>query len=177
MQVVLTGIELSFVEASAVKLPREVMHALLEDIHLDITHSRDDMTAHFAMQNMQIDNQLLTSSHPVVLARSHEGKFTQMPPAGCVQFSNSTPMVQVLSMKGCNHSVLAFADAGRSGDGGKDEAQPFLEVRVEVQQHNSSIMYFRGLQLSVREAELLVEEDFLDLMIALIRDLPLQVPP
>ena len=44
------------------------MHALLEDIHVDFKFSTREQSGSFAIYSMQIDNQLLTSSRPVVLS-------------------------------------------------------------------------------------------------------------
>lgn len=52
------------------------MHALLEDIHVDFKFSAREQSGSFAIYSMQIDNQLLTSSRPVVL--SHDGPPSQV---------------------------------------------------------------------------------------------------
>lgn len=46
----------------------QVLHALLEDIHLDFRYSSAAQSSKFAIRSIQIDDQLLTSAHPVVLA-------------------------------------------------------------------------------------------------------------
>lgn len=44
------------------------MHALFEDIHVDFKFSTKEQAGSFRIYSMQIDNQLLTSSRPVVLS-------------------------------------------------------------------------------------------------------------
>lgn len=46
----------------------QAMHALFEDIHVDFKFSAKEQSGSFAIYSMQIDNQLLTSSRPVVLS-------------------------------------------------------------------------------------------------------------
>ena len=46
----------------------QVLHALLEDIHLDFRYSSAAQSSRFSIRSIQIDDQLLTSSHPVILA-------------------------------------------------------------------------------------------------------------
>ena len=55
------------------------MHALFEDIHVDFKFSTMEQSGSFAIYSMQIDNQLLTSSHPVVL--SHDAPPPQARPS------------------------------------------------------------------------------------------------
>ena len=49
---------------------------LLEDIHLDYKFSAAAQASRFAIASVQVDNQLLTTGHPVVLGPTH-----QPPPA------------------------------------------------------------------------------------------------
>jgi len=56
----------------------QAMHALLEDIHVDFKFSTWEQSGSFAIYSMQIDNQLLTSSRPVVL--SHDAPAPVSPP-------------------------------------------------------------------------------------------------
>ena len=49
-------------------LCKQAMHALFEDIHVDFKFSTAEQLGTFAIQSMQIDNQLLTSARPVVLS-------------------------------------------------------------------------------------------------------------
>ena len=46
----------------------QAMHALFEDIHMDFKFSTKEQAGSFRIFSMQIDNQLLTSSRPVVLS-------------------------------------------------------------------------------------------------------------
>jgi hypothetical protein len=46
---------------------------------------------------------------------------------------------------------------------------------VELLNHNPSIIYFRHLAMAAQEVDLVLEEDFLDLITNLVRDLPVQV--
>ena len=48
----------------------QAMHALFEDIHIDYKYSAADQSGRFAIYSVQTDNQLLTSSHPVVLSHT-----------------------------------------------------------------------------------------------------------
>lgn len=54
----------------------QVLHALLEDIRLDFRYSAAAQSSSFAIRSIQVDNQILTSSHPVVLAPSQRGHFS-----------------------------------------------------------------------------------------------------
>ncbi|KAK9808775.1 hypothetical protein WJX72_003363 [[Myrmecia] bisecta] len=146
LEVMLRGIGVSIVEASVMKLPKEVMHALFEDIHVDYKYSSADQSARFAIYSVQLDNQLLSSSHPVVLADT--------PTAG------STPVA---------HALEEFSGQPHHLHHGK----PFVEVRWEMLHHNPSILYFKNFTISLQEMDLVIEEDFLDMVILLIRDLPM----
>ena len=48
----------------------QVLHALLEEIKLDFRYSAAAQSSSFSIRSIQIDDQILTSSHPVVLAPS-----------------------------------------------------------------------------------------------------------
>ena len=52
----------------------QVLHVLLEDLRMDYKYSEATQSARFAINSMQLDNQLLTSTHPVVLAPSSSGE-------------------------------------------------------------------------------------------------------
>lgn len=52
----------------------QVFHALFENIHVDYKYSPANQSARFAVYSVQIDNQLLSSTHPVVLCHSNSGK-------------------------------------------------------------------------------------------------------
>ena len=49
-----------------------MVHALLEDIHLDYKFSAAAQASRFAIASVQLDNQLLTTGHPVVLGPTHQ---------------------------------------------------------------------------------------------------------
>ena len=51
----------------------QVFHALFENIHVDYKYSPAKQSARFAVYSVQIDNQLLSSTHPVVLCHSSSG--------------------------------------------------------------------------------------------------------
>ena len=51
----------------------QVFHALFENIHVDYKYSPANQSARFAVYSVQIDNQLLSSTHPVVLCHSSSG--------------------------------------------------------------------------------------------------------
>ena len=51
----------------------QVFHALFENIHVDYKYSPANQSARFAVYSVQIDNQLLSSTHPVVLCHSSTG--------------------------------------------------------------------------------------------------------
>ena len=57
----------------------QAMHALFEDIHVDFKFSAKEQSGCFAIYSMQIDNQLLTSSRPVVLSHDPPAKVQSMP--------------------------------------------------------------------------------------------------
>lgn len=52
----------------------QVFHALFENIHMDYKYSPANQSARFAVHSVQIDNQLLSSTHPVVLCHSSSGQ-------------------------------------------------------------------------------------------------------
>ena len=52
----------------------QVFHALFENIHVDYKYSPANQSARFAVYSVQIDNQLLSSTHPVVLCHSSSGE-------------------------------------------------------------------------------------------------------
>ncbi len=51
----------------------QVFHALFENIHVDYKYSLANQSARFVVYSVQIDNQLLSSTHPVVLCHSSSG--------------------------------------------------------------------------------------------------------
>ena len=46
----------------------QVLHALMEDIRLDFRYSSAAQASRFSITSIQIDDQLLTSAHPVILS-------------------------------------------------------------------------------------------------------------
>jgi len=70
VNVSLNGIGISIIEASATKLPRELMHLLLDEISVDFERGGPDDSARFKLKSMQIDNQLITSMHSVAFAHA-----------------------------------------------------------------------------------------------------------
>ncbi|KAK9809768.1 hypothetical protein WJX73_004442 [Symbiochloris irregularis] len=147
-ELALSGVGISVVDASSLRLPREVLHALLEDIRLDFRYSAAAQSSSFAIRSIQVDNQILTSSHPVVLAPSRRGQ-SSMP-------------------------ARRSRRKGRSAAGmqGLGQEPPFVEVRWEMLHHNPSILYFKSLSLVIQELDLVLEEDLLDLLALMLRDLP-----
>ncbi|KAL0042783.1 hypothetical protein WJX79_011021 [Trebouxia sp. C0005] len=145
VDVLLHGIGLSVVESSVKALPREVFHALFENIHVDYKYSPANQSARFAVYSVQIDNQLLSSTHPVVLCHSSSGVA-------------AAPKASVEEGEGVPQQTLG---------------KPFVEVQWEMLHHNPSILYFRALLLQIQELDLTVEEEFLDLLLKLVRELPM----
>ncbi|DBA93880.1 TPA: hypothetical protein ACH3X3_013925 [Trebouxia sp. C0006] len=145
VDVLLHGIGLSVVESSVKALPREVFHALFENIHVDYKYSPANQSARFAVYSVQIDNQLLSSTHPVVLCHSSSG-------------AAAAPKASVEEGEGVPQQTLG---------------KPFVEVQWEMLHHNPSILYFRALLLQIQELDLTVEEEFLDLLLKLVRELPM----
>lgn len=91
----LHGIGISVIEATATKLPRELMHVLLEDITVDYEQQGPDELARLRLKSMQIDNQLITSMHPVVFAHSKtpvEAKSGSLEDSGTLQ---TKPMLEI----------------------------------------------------------------------------------
>ena len=62
----------------------QVLHVLLEDLRMDYKYSEATQSARFAINSMQLDNQLLTSTHPVVLAPSSSGEPAELRDEGDV---------------------------------------------------------------------------------------------
>eukprot|EP00884_Botryococcus_braunii_P017933 jgi/Botrbrau1/4823/Bobra.0325s0039.2 len=161
----LQGIGLSVIEASLVKLPCEIMHALLESVQVNFLMSQEDVSigdkdpknlnghrhqvaqsGQIKIHSIQIDNQLLTSSHPVVLAQ--------------------TSMALRHKTEG--------SDGHTANHGGRSIQQtPCLEINWEMLNHNPSISYFRHLSLTVAPWDVVLEEDFLDRILQLVRSAPL----
>lgn len=95
------------------------------------------------VDSIQIDNQLLTSSHPVVLAQT----------------------ATALRLK-----------AGSLSESQTSQTEPrmaCLEITWELMNHNPSIVYIRTLSLSVAPCDVVLEEDFLDRILQLVRSAPL----
>lgn len=61
------------VKLTAVPVRVQVFHALFENIHVDYKYSPANQSARFAVYSVQIDNQLLSSTHPVVLCHTSSG--------------------------------------------------------------------------------------------------------
>lgn len=49
---------------------------------------------------------------------------------------------------------------------------PLLEVRWDMQQHNSSINYVKSVSFTLQQVDLVLEEEFLELMFHLMASLP-----
>lgn len=62
------------VQLTAVPVWLQVFHALFENIHVDYKYSPANQSARFAVYSVQIDNQLLSSTHPVVLCHTSSGE-------------------------------------------------------------------------------------------------------
>lgn len=97
------------------------------------------------IHSIQIDNQLLTSSHPVVLAQT------------------------AMALR---HKTEQAGAAAQSG-GRSIQQTACLELTWEMLSHNPSILYFRHLALSVAPWDVVLEEDFLDRILQLVRSAPL----
>ncbi|KAL3144166.1 hypothetical protein ABBQ32_003950 [Trebouxia sp. C0010 RCD-2024] len=124
VDMLLHGIGLSVVESSVKALPREVFHALFENIHVDYKYSPANQSARFAVYSVQIDNQLLSSTHPVVLCHTSSGGAAPKA-ATAVEEGEAVPQ-QTLG-------------------------KPFVEVQWEMLHHNPSILYFRALLLQIQD--------------------------
>ena len=78
----------------------QVVHALLEDIHLEYKYSAAAQASRFSIVSVQVDNQLLNSEHPVVLGP------TQQP--GTNDLSKS---VRCPALCNCADRVVTVSDA------------------------------------------------------------------
>ena len=161
----------------------QAMHALFEDINVDFKFSAKEQSGSFAIYSMQIDNQLLTSSRPVVL--SHDPP-AQVPPKNCILLLTSGSkwkqtkhglkiqcpkahicIVCVWSVHGRmrvtrrpgshERAALTSAHLQTIDDvpelGHKHDSPPFVEVRWDLQQHNSSIIYFKNVSFRVQVSQ------------------------
>lgn len=137
----LAGIGISLVEASATKLPRELMHVLFDDVSIDYERRGPDESARLKLKSMQIDNQLITSLHPVVFAHSRT-----------TVESRSHP----------------------SEEQGTVQEKAMLEVRLEKLNANPRLLHVRYFTFLLQEIDLVLEEDFLDLLMQWFEDLPLE---
>lgn len=95
------------------------------------------------MNSIQIDNQLLTSSHPVVLAQTASAFRLK---AGSLTESQTSQ---------------------------NQQSMPCLEMTWELLNHSPSIQYIRTLTLGIAPLDVVLEEDFLDRILQLVRSAPL----
>ena len=140
----LAGFGISLIEASATKLPRELMHVLLDEISMEYERRGPDESARLRLKSMQIDNQLMTSLHPVVFAHSRMAVDVKNQPPP----SDDTPQVS--------------------------HVKPVLEVRLEKLNTNPRLLHIRYFTFLLQEIDLVLEEDFLDLLMQWFEDLPLE---
>lgn len=136
----LAGIGISLIEASATKLPRELMHVLLDDLSVDYEQCGQAESARLKLKSMQIDNQLITSLHPVVFAHSR---------------------------------MVVDGKSNLTEDNNQQHVKPMLEVRLEKLNANPMLLHIRYFTFLLQEIDLVLEEDFLDLLIQWFEDLPL----
>jgi hypothetical protein len=102
-------------------------------------------TGRIKVYSVQVDNQLLTSSHPVILAQTATG----------------------LHEKAVEGDVQPGHPAGHV-----HHRRPFLDLSWEMLHHNSSIVYFRSVGLAIAPLDLVLEEDFLDRIVHVLRSAP-----
>ncbi|KAK3275586.1 hypothetical protein CYMTET_16293 [Cymbomonas tetramitiformis] len=73
VEISLTGFGFSIIEAYSDRLPRELMHVLVEGVKVDMRATAHEQTLHLSVVRVQVDNQLLTAHTPVVLAPTSTG--------------------------------------------------------------------------------------------------------
>ena len=140
LQVSLQGIGFTVLEASA----RELMHCHLEDFNVDYRRTDHEESLRMGLRTLQVDNQLLSSQHPVVLS----------------------PFVDPKN---------AYGDGGSTGGAaGSLNERPVMEVAIVRSLADPSMLYLQYFTVLLQEMNLVLEEEFLDLMIAWGRSLPLE---
>ena len=75
-----------FAWCSKISLGSQLALIMLENVHWEFRRSSTGQAGRVAIQNLQVDNQLLTAAQPVILAKAfqvHTAFFTQRPPAQC----------------------------------------------------------------------------------------------
>lgn len=131
----------------------QVAHLLLDRVEADFRQSPVGTAGHLAVWDLQIDNQLLTTAHPVVLAsasrlaqqvRTHTRSLPHMSSSSTfLQMSN---VMSVLPM----HHPFYFLQANWNGPDLLITGQPFFEARWETMQHNPSILYFKTAYMQLQ---------------------------
>lgn len=71
---------------AAVHIPASIVSMAWLQVHADYRLSATNQSLRFALTDMQVDNQLLTSSQPVVLARARQA---------CAPFQSLCPSVRL----------------------------------------------------------------------------------
>ncbi|CAD7705163.1 unnamed protein product [Ostreobium quekettii] len=132
----LKGIGISLVEASHITLPRELMHLVLDTVDVEYRRVGHNESGRLVVRAIQMDNQLLTSNHPVVFA----------------------------------HSVRPQQVPG-SSDGASSSPRPVLEVALEKINQNPGLQHFQYFNFLLQEMDLILEENFLDLMLKWFEDM------
>ncbi|GBG61019.1 hypothetical protein CBR_g18614 [Chara braunii] len=141
-KVVLEGISLSVTD----EFPREIFHVLLSNVNAEYHDMVKESAVKFSVQNVQIDNQLLTSQRPVVLAAAA--------------------------------AAAAVEGEGTAGENGgeverpRPEELPLLHLEWSMLKRYTGIQYFKHFVLALQPVDILLEEDFVDTIIALWSSLP-----
>eukprot|EP00210_Caulerpa_lentillifera_P006324 g6040.t1 len=137
LNLTLAGFGISLIESSATKLPRELMHVLFDDLSCEYNLRGKDVSGQLKLRSMQIDNQLVTSVHPVVFAHS--------------KIVSESP-------------ELTESD---------HQEKPMLEIRLEKLDTNPQLVHIRYFTFLLQEMDLVLEEDFLDLLMLWFEELDL----
>lgn len=111
------------------------MYLLLEDIHVSVNNLASTRSGLFSVKSVQIDNQLLSSTHPVVLARTVNTN------------RHATPETL---MHDAAQTLHPKRQARQRYQQALQLQRPFVEIHWEMLQHNPSILYFKHFALSIQ---------------------------
>ncbi|CAI5470243.1 unnamed protein product [Closterium sp. Yama58-4] len=150
----LHGMTVSIVD----RLPREIMLVLLEEICCSWEESVKEVAGKVEVGKLQVDNQLLTARNPVVLSR------TQAFPAEALFMEQGKELANQAALAG-----MLNTDPSAS----KEKEKAFISVEFTRLLQHPSIVYYRRFLFQLQEFDLVLEEDFVDTVVAYLQQLPM----
>ncbi|CAG9462005.1 unnamed protein product [Pedinophyceae sp. YPF-701] len=162
LELSLASVGVSMVESQSAKLPREVAFMLMEDISAVMRNFKTHEDIRMSISALQVDNQLLSSTHPIILSRTP------------TYLENVPRMHKLLQRHRHQHRRVGNARNGAEHAGGilPRASTPFLRVWSKRSFANPTIMNFEELTCDIAEVDFVVEEELIDVAISILNSLP-----